>query len=153
MSNTYTQVYIHVVFAVRGRENLIDDSWKDVLHKFISSIISAKNQKPIIVNGMSDHIHAFIGMDATISISDLVRDIKSNSSRFINSRHFVKGEFGWQNGYGAFSYSHSQISSVYNYILNQEAHHRKKTFKEEYLAFLQKFGITYQEKYLFDWID
>ena len=153
MANTYIQVYIHIVFAVRGRENLITDSWKNALHKFVSGIIKAKNQKPIIVNGMPDHIHAFIGINPTISISDLVRDIKANSSRFINDQHFVKGEFVWQSGYGAFSYSHSQIAAVYNYILNQEIHHKKKSFKEEYAELLEKFGIASNEKYQFEWLD
>jgi putative transposase len=153
MAGTYSQLYIQVVFAVKGRENLIAQSWKDELHKYISGIITNKEQKSIIVNGMPDHIHAFIGLRPSMKISDLVRDIKNNSSNFINDRKFVKGRFSWQEGYGAFSYSHSHIENVYNYILHQEEHHKKRTFREEYLDLLQKFDIEFNEKYLFEWID
>jgi REP element-mobilizing transposase RayT len=152
MPGTYSQVYIQVVFAVKGRENLIAGKWKDELQQYISGIITNKEQKSIIVNGMPDHIHAFIGLRPSMAISDLVRDIKNNSSNFINEKKWVKGKFSWQEGYGVFSYSHSQIETVYNYILNQEKHHKKKTFREEYLDFLKKFNIEYHEKYLFDWI-
>ena len=153
MAETYSQLYIQVVFAVKGRENLIATAWKDQLHKYISGIITNKEQKSIIVNGMPDHIHAFIGLRPSMKISDLVRDIKNNSSNFINDRKFVKGRFSWQEGYGAFSYSHSHIENVYNYILHQEEHHKKRTFREEYIDFLQKFDIEFNEKYLFEWID
>ena len=153
MAGTFSQIYIQVVFAVKGRENLIAGSWKDELHKYISGIIKGKEQKPIIVNGMPDHIHAFIGLRPSMPISDLVRDIKNNSSNFINDHKFVKGKFAWQEGYGAFSYSHSQIQNVYDYILNQEEHHKKKNFRKEYLDFLKKFEIEHNEKYLFEWID
>lgn len=153
MPGTYSQIYIQVVFAVKGRANLIPINWKDDLHKYIAGIIKGKNQKPIIVNGMPDHIHAFIGLKPSIAISDLVRDIKNNSTNFINDSKFLKGKFSWQEGYGAFSYSHSQIENVYSYILNQEKHHKKKTFREEYFEFLKKYEINYNEKYLFDWID
>ena len=153
MSGTFSQLYIHVIFAVKGRENLIARSWKDDLHKYIAGIIKGKKQKSIIVNGAPDHIHAFIGLRPSMAISDLVRDIKNNSSNFINDQKFVKGKFSWQEGYGAFSYSHSQIQNVYDYILNQEEHHKKKTFKEEYLDFLKIFDIEFNEKYLFEWIE
>ncbi len=153
MPGTFSQIYIQIVFAVMGRENLISKNWKDELHSYISGIIKGKEQKPIIVNGMPDHIHAFVGLKPSMSISDLVRDIKNNSSNFINDRKLVKGKFSWQEGYGAFSYAHSQIENVYKYILNQEEHHKKKTFKEEYLDFLKKFEINYDEKYLFEWIE
>ena len=153
MPGTFSQIYIQVVFAVRGRENLISPSWKDELHKYMAGIIKGKEQKSIIVNGMSDHIHAFIGLRTSIAVSDLVRDIKNNSTNFINSKKLVKGKFSWQEGYGAFSYSHSQIENVYQYILNQEEHHKKKTFREEYIDFLKKFEIDYDEKYLFEWIE
>ena len=153
MPGTYSQIYIQIVFAVKRRENLIGKSWKDELFKYISGIITNKGQKPIIVNGVSDHIHIFVGLKPSMAISDLVRDVKNNSSNFINDKNFVKGKFSWQEGYGAFSYAHSQVENVYNYILNQEVHHHKKTFKEEYLDFLQEFGIGYDEKYLFEWID
>jgi len=153
MAGTFSQIYIQVVFAVKGRENLISKQWKDELHKYMAGIIKGKEQKSIIVNGMPDHIHAFIGFRPSMAISDLVRDIKNNSSNFINDKKLVKGKFSWQEGYGAFSYSHSHIQNVYQYILNQEEHHKKKTFREEYIDFLKKFEVEYNEKYLFDWID
>jgi len=153
MAGTFSQIYIQVVFAVKGRENLIHKEWKNELHKYIAGIIKGKGQKSIIVNGMSDHIHAFIGLRPSMAISDLVRDIKNNSSNFINNKSLVKGKFSWQGGYGAFSYSHRQIETVYNYILNQEEHHRKKTFREEYLQFLKEFDVPYEEQYLFEWIE
>lgn len=153
MAGTFTQIYLQIVFAVKGRENLISDKWKDDLYKYIAGIIKGKEQKPIIINGMPDHIHAFIGLRPSIAVSDLVRDIKNNSTNFINDNKFVRGRFSWQEGYGAFSYSHSQIQTVYNYIFNQERHHKKKTFKEEYLEFLKKYEIEYNEKYLFAWYE
>ncbi len=153
MADTFSQLYIQVVFAVKGRQNLIGKSWKDDLHKYIAGIIKGKKQKSIIVNGMPDHIHAFIGLKPSMAISDLVRDIKNNSTNFINEKKFVKGNFSFQEGYGAFSYSHSHIKNVYDYILNQEEHHKKKTFREEYIGFLKKFEIEYDEKYLFEWIE
>lgn len=119
----------------------------------MAGIIKGKSQKPIIVNGVADHVHLFVGLKPEMSISDLVRDIKNNSSNFINEQKYIKGKFSWQEGYGVFSYAHSQIENVYQYIANQEEHHRKKTFKEEYLDFLQKLEIEYNEKYLFEWID
>lgn len=151
MPSTFSQIYIQVVFAVKGRENLIANNYKTELHKYIAGIIKGKGQKSIIVNGMPDHIHAFIGLRPAMAISDLVRDIKNNSSNFINDHKFGKGKFAWQEGYGAFSYSHSHIGKVYDYILNQETHHKKKTFKEEYVGFLKKFEVEYDEKYLFEW--
>jgi len=153
MAGTFSQLYIQVVFAVKGRENLINNSWKEELNKYIAGIIKGKEQKPIIVNGMPDHIHAFIGLQPVMPISSLVRDIKNNSSNFINDHKYVKGRFAWQEGYGVFSYSHSHIPNVYNYILNQESHHKKRTFKEEYIELLKKFEIEHNEKYLFDWLD
>lgn len=153
MPGTFSKVYIQVVFAVKGRENLINKSWEDELHKYIAGIVKGKEQKSIIVNGMPDHIHAFIGLKPSMAISDLVRDIKNNSSNFINDKKFVKGKFSWQEGYGAFSYSHSHIDKVYQYILKQEEHHKKTTFREEYISFLKNFEIEYNEKYLFDWIE
>ena len=153
MAGTYSQVYIQVVFAVNGRQNLIGKIWKEELNKYIAGIVKGKEQKSIIVNGMPDHIHTFIGLKPVMAISDLVRDIKNNSSKFINDRKFVRGKFSWQEGYGVFSYSHSHISRVYNYILNQEKHHQNRTFKQEYLELLKKFEIEFNEKYLFEWID
>lgn len=153
MAGTYSQIYIQVVFAVQGRQNLIGKHWKEDLNKYISGIIKGKEQKSIIVNGMPDHIHVFVGLKPSMKISDLVRDIKNNSSKFINERHFVRGKFAWQEGYGAFSYGQSQIDKVYNYILNQERHHKKSTFKQEYLDLLMKFKIPFDERYIFDWIE
>ena len=153
MAGTFSQLYIQTVFAVKGRENLIDKKWRDELCKYISGIIKGKVQKSIIVNGVADHIHCFIGLKPNMSISDLMRDVKNNSSKFINDKGFVKDKFSWQEGYGAFSYSHSQIEQVYNYILNQEMHHQKKTSKEEYLEFLTKYEIEYKNEYLFDWLE
>jgi REP element-mobilizing transposase RayT len=153
MPGTFSQIYIQIVFAVQGRQNLIQNTWKTQLHKYIAGIIKGKEQKSIIVNGMSDHIHAFVGLRPVMPISDLVRDVKNNSTNFINDHRFVKGKFAWQEGYGAFSYSHSHIERVYNYILNQESHHKKKTFRQEYIGLLKKFQIPYEERYLFEWYD
>ncbi|MBK8488995.1 MAG: IS200/IS605 family transposase [Chitinophagales bacterium] len=153
MAGTYTQLHIQIVFAVKGRKNLISNTWKEELNKYISGIITGKEQKSIIVNGMSDHIHVFVGLKPSMPISDLVRDIKNNSTNFINDNNWLKSDFSWQEGYGDFSYSHSHVSRVYNYILNQEAYHKKRSFKEEYIGLLKKFQIEYNEKYLFDWIE
>jgi len=152
MTGTYSQIYIQYVFAVKGRANLLHDDWRDELFKYISGIVTGKGQKAIIVNGYRDHVHGFVGLKPSMKISDLIRDIKNNSSNFINSSNWIKGKFSWQEGYGVFTYSHSHIDNVYNYILNQETHHAKKTFKEEYIEFLKKFDIKYEEKYLFEWI-
>ena len=152
-AGTFSQIYIQVIFAVKGRQNLIQKTWKDDLHKYMAGIKKGKNQKSIIVNGMPDHIHAFIGLRPAMAVSDLVRDIKNNSTNFINDRKLVKARFSWQDGYGVFSYGHSQIEKVYHYILTQEQHRRKKTFQEEYMDFLKKFEVSYEEKYLFDWIE
>lgn len=153
MAGTFSQVYIQVVFAVKGRENLISKEWKNDLMKYISGIIRKKEQKSIIVNGVSDHIHAFIGLRPSMAISDLVRENQNNSTNFINERRFLQRKFSWQEGYGAFSYAHSQIDTVYNYILNQEEHHRNKTFRIEYMEFLKKFEIEFDERYLFEWME
>ena len=153
MANTYSKVYIQIVFAVKGRQNLISKPWCKELHKYISGIITAKGHKSIIVNGVADHIHCFIGLKPSNAISDLVRDIKNNSTNFINEKAFLEGKFSWQEGYGVFSYSHSQVERVYNYILNQEEHHQKTSFKDEYLKLLDSFEIPYTKEYLYDWLD
>lgn len=153
MANTYTQIYIHIVFAVKGRTNLIKTEHKEELYKYIAGIIRNKKQKLIAINGMPNHVHIFIGMKPSIALSDLVRDIKNNSTNFINDKRWVRDRFNWQEGFGAFSYGHSQIDSVVKYIQNQEKHHARKTFKEEYMNMLKKFNIDYKDKYLFDWID
>ena len=153
MSGTYSQIHIQVVFAVKGRENQLQHPWREDIFKYMSGIIKGKNQKPIIVNGLTDHVHLFIGLQPAMCLSDLVRDIKSSTSNYINDNKLVKGKFSWQGGFGAFSYSHSQLDNVYQYILNQEEHHQKKTFKEEYLEMLRKFEIEHDERYLFEWIE
>lgn len=153
MANTYTQIYIQIVFAVKGRQSLILKENREELHKFITGIINNRGQKLFAVFAMPDHVHILVSMSPTISISDLVRDIKAGSSKFINDKEWMKGKFNWQEGYGAFSYSKSSIDSVVKYILNQEEHHEKKTFKEEYLDFMKKFEIEYDPKYVFEWIE
>jgi putative transposase len=152
MAGTYSQIYIHVVFAVKSRESLISKEWEERLYRYITGIVERKGQKMLAINGMPDHIHFFIGMKPECSLSDLVRELKKSSNEFIGENNFVKGKFAWQSGYGAFSYSHSQLTNVIKYIMNQKAHHKKKTFKEEYVDFLKKFQLSYDEKYLFEWV-
>jgi len=153
MANTYSQIYIHIVFAVTGRQNLISSKYKEELQRYITGIIKNDGQKLLEINVMPDHTHIFVGLQPDIRISDLVRDIKSNSSGFINDRNWIAGKFSWQKGYGAFSYSHSQVDNVIKYINNQEIHHKRTTFKEEYVEMLRKFYIEYEDKYLFEWIN
>ncbi|MDQ3180507.1 MAG: IS200/IS605 family transposase [Acidobacteriota bacterium] len=153
MANTYSQIYIQIVFAVHGRENLIEFQWREELYKYIAGIIKNHNQKLIAIGGVADHIHILLGIEPNIALSDLVRDIKANSSRFINEKKFVRGKFSWQEGFGAFSYSRSQIDAVVKYIQNQENHHAEKSFKEEYKDFLQKFEVEFNERYLFEFLD
>jgi len=153
MANTYTQICIQIVFAVQGRHCLIPRAHKDEIYKYTTGIISNRGQKLIAINGMPDHIHVFVGMTPAIALSDLVRDIKAGSSGFINEKAWIRGGFNWQEGFGGFSYSHSQIDEVAKYIQNQEEHHRKKSFKEEYLETLKAFAVRYDERYLFNWIE
>lgn len=153
MASTFSQIYIQYVFAVKGRKNLLQKPWRDEVFKYMAGIVKVKNQKPIIINGVADHVHVLVGLRPAMSVSDLVRDIKNGSTNFINEQGFLKGKFSWQEGYGAFSYAHSQINNVYRYIVNQEEHHRKNTFREEYIDFLRKFEVDYKENYLFDWLD
>jgi REP element-mobilizing transposase RayT len=150
MANTYSQLYVQVVFAVKGRQNLISNTWKDELFKYITGIVTNEGQKLIAINGVSDHIHILIGIKPNKALSDLVRDIKANSSRFINEKAWVNGKFEWQTGFGAFSYSHSNLTNVIRYIQNQEEHHKAKTFKEEYVAFLEAFDVDYKTEFIFD---
>jgi putative transposase len=152
MSSTYSQIYIQIVFAVKNRQSLIALEWEEQLYKYITGIIKNKGQKMIAINGMPDHLHIFIGMKPTCCLSDLIREVKKSSNEFINENKLVKNMFNWQAGFGAFSYSHSQIENVYNYIMNQKEHHKKISFKEEYFDFLKKFEVDHDEKYLFDWI-
>jgi len=153
VANTYTQIYIQTVFAVRGRNCLIPKQHKDVLFKYITGIVRKREQKLLAINGMSDHIHVFVGMTASIALSDLVRDIKAGSSGFINEKKWVRGTFNWQEGFGAFSYSRSQVDRVVRYIQNQEQHHRKTAFKEEYIKMLKAFVVKYDERYLFEQVN
>jgi REP element-mobilizing transposase RayT len=129
MAGTYHQIHLQIVFAVKGRANLLHKEWRQEVFKYMSGIIKAKDQKPIIVNGVSDHVHVFVGLKPVSNVSDLVRDIKNNSSNFINDNKWLPKKFNWQDGYGVFSYGHSQIERVYNYILNQEKHHKKKNIQ------------------------
>lgn len=153
MAGTFSQIYIQVIFAVKGRENLLQKPWREDAFKYMAGVVKNKGHKPIIVNGVSDHVHLFIGLKPAMALSDLVRDIKNNTSNFINEKQYIKGKFSWQEGYGAFSYAHSQMNQVYQYILNQEEHHKNQTFKEEYLSLLKEFEIEHDEKYLFEWIN
>ncbi len=150
MPNTYTQLYVHAVFAVKGRANLISPKWKEKLYQYITGIITNKNQKLMVINGMPDHLHLLIGLKPDCTLSDLIRDIKANSSKWINEQKFVMGKFEWQTGFGAFTIGQSQIQSVVNYILNQEEHHKKKTFREEYIEFLNAYEIDYKPEYIFE---
>ena len=150
MANTYSQLYVQIVFAVKGRQNLISKNNKDEIYKYITGIITNHKQKLIVINGMPDHIHILVGIKPDISLSDLVRDIKSNSSKFINEQKWINGKFEWQSGFGAFSYGHSQLANVIKYIENQEEHHKTKTFREEYIAFLKLFNIDFKNEYLFE---
>ena len=149
MADTYSQIYIQIVFAVKGRDNLISGKWKDELYKYITGIITNEGQKLLAINGMPDHIHILIGLKPTAMLSNLVRDIKSNSSRFINEKQWIAGKFEWQQGFGAFSYSQSQLTNLITYIQNQEEHHKVKTFREEYIEFLKLYNVDYRDQYLF----
>jgi len=153
MADTYVQAYFHLVFAVKNRQALISKSWKDDLEKYITGIIQNNDHKLISIGSMPDHIHIFIGYNLNQKIPDLVEQIKTSSNHWIKKKNFTKIKFNWQTGYGAFTHSHSQIDTVTRYILNQEKHHKKKTFKEEYLEMLKKFQITYKEKYIFEFFD
>lgn len=153
MANTYTQIYIQVVFAVSGRLSLIRSEYKEEIYKFITGIVRNDGHKLITINGMSDHVHILIGLKPNMALADLARDIKSNSTNFINERRLAQGKFGWQEGYGAFSYGHSQLDTIIRYIQNQEQHHSKKSFKDEYLTLLKKFRISFENKYVFSFLE
>jgi REP-associated tyrosine transposase len=152
MANTYTQIYLQMVFSPWNHENIIPSKHKEELQKYTTGIIQKRKHKLLAINYMPDHVHVFIGYQPSQSLPDLLRDIKANTSKFINENKWLPGKFKWQEGYGAFSYGRSQINDVINYINSQEEHHRKSTFKEEYLKLLQKFDVEYDPKYLFDWI-
>jgi putative transposase len=149
MANTYTQIHVQFVFVVKYRKGLIQASFKEELYRYISGIIKAHNHKLLAINGMPDHLHVFIGMRPTQSISDLMQDIKGSSSKWINEKKFLPIKFEWQSGYGAFSYSKSHVERVIRYVQNQENHHKGQTFREEYVQFLNAFEIDYDENYIF----
>lgn len=150
MANTYTQLYVHIVFAVKGRNNLISKQWEERLYQYVSGIIANKKQKLMVINGMPNHLHILIGLQPDCNASDLVRDVKANSSKWINDNKYVTGKFEWQSGFGAFSVGQSQIQALVNYILNQKEHHKKKTFKEEYIGLLNAYQIEFKTEYIFD---
>jgi REP element-mobilizing transposase RayT len=149
MANTYTQIHIQGIFAVKYRSSVISDRWKDDLYKYITGIVQKNGHKLLSIGGMSDHVHLLFGMRPVQSLSDMMQDIKSGSSKWINDHKLVVGHFAWQEGFGAFSYSRSQLPSVIQYIQNQEQHHGKKTFLEEYVDFLKIFEVDYNESYIF----
>ena len=150
-AGTYSQIYIQIVFAVKFRESLISQEWEERLYMYISGIIREKQQKLIAINGMPNHIHILVGMKPSCCLSDLVREIKKASNDFVNGNKLSKSNFSWQEGYGAFSYSHSQLDSVITYIKNQKEHHKAKSFREEYIEFLNKFNVEYKDQFLFNW--
>jgi putative transposase len=153
MADTYTQLYIQLVFAVKGRHSFIHTSWEEELYKYITVVVQNDKHKMLAINGMPDHIHIFIGLNPSTSISDLVKDIKRASNNLINDKGLTNNKFEWQSGYGAFSYSKSQIDQVCKYILNQKAHHAKQSFKEEYITVLKLFGVDFKDEYLFAFYD
>ncbi len=153
MANTFSQIYLQFVFAVQHRLSLIPKEHKEELHKYITGLVQNRNSKMLAVHCMPDHIHLFVGYRPTIVMPDFVKEIKVESNEFINNKKWVKGKFKWQTGYGVFSYSHSHIDKVAKYVLNQEEHHKKKTFKQEYYEFLKKFEVPFEEKYLFEFMD
>jgi REP element-mobilizing transposase RayT len=153
MPGTFSQIYIQVVFAVKGRNSLIDFSWEEHLYKYITGIVQNKGQKMLSINGMPDHIHFLIGMKPSCCLSDLVRETKKSSNDFIKEKRFTKFQFNWQEGFGAFSYSQRDLDNVIGYINNQKQHHKKQSFKEEYIEFLKEYQIEFKNEYLFEWLD
>jgi putative transposase len=153
MADTFSQIYIHTVFAVQNRKALIQPAWEEELYKYITGIIQNKGQKMLAINGTHDHIHFFMGMKPTCCLADLVREIKKSSDEFIKEKKFTPYKFQWQEGYGAFSYGHSQLTQVIQYIGKQKEHHKKRTFKDEYIAFLKAFNIEFKNEYLFEWVE
>ncbi len=153
MANTFSQIYIQTVFAVNGRLSLIRPEFKEELYKYMTGIVRNNAQKLISINGMSDHVHILIGLKPAMALADLVRDIKADSSDFINRKKWIRGRFSWQEGYGAFSHGHSRLDTIIRYIQNQEQHHLRRSFKDEYLVWLKKFEIPFEEKYVFQFIE
>lgn len=153
MPNTFTQIHLHLVFAVKNRQAQISEAIRIRVEKYMTGIVQNFGHKPLAVYSMPDHTHMLIGFRPTQSLSDLVREVKSKSSEFINKEGLTAAKFNWQEGYGAFSYSHSHLQNVIDYILQQPEHHQKKTFREEYIEFLNKFEVPFEEQYLFDWLE
>ena len=153
MANTFSQVYLQFVFAVKKREYLIPREHKEVVHRYITGLIQNRGCKLLAIHCMPDHLHVFTGYRPVIPIPDLVKEIKVESNEFINKQSWMKAKFAWQTGYGVFSYSQSHIGNVISYINNQETHHQKQSFRDEYIRFLKKFEIHYEDKYLFDFLD
>jgi len=149
----FTQLHIQLVFAVKHRDSLLNDNIRKEVFSYMSGIVTNLKHKSIIINGVSDHVHVFLGLNPSVSISDTIWELKRSSSLFINNKKWFNSKFNWQDGYGAFSYSKPLVESVYNYILTQEDHHKKRTFREEYIDFLDKFEVEYDKKYLFDFFD
>jgi len=148
MANTFTKIYLQFVFAVQNRISLIQPEWKDELYKYIAGVVRNNNHKLIANNGTANHVHVFVGYKPHQLIPDLLQDIKGSSSKWINDKRLVRGKFNWQAGYGAFSYSESQVDIVVKYIANQEEHHKKVTFHDEYIEFLRKYDIPFDERYV-----
>lgn len=151
--STFTQLYIQIVFAVRGRESLIQSEWEDELYRYIGGILNGKGQKPLAINGMPNHIHLFVGMKPHISLSDLVREIKKSTNSFINDKRLSRYRFQWQEGFGAFSYHQSQIDSIIRYVQNQKIHHATRTFREEYDGLLKEYQIEPDKRFYDKWWD
>jgi putative transposase len=149
----FTQIYVHLVFAVKHREASLNKDIREKVFQYMSGIITSMGHKSIIVNGVADHVHILVGLNPNISISDTVHDIKRSSSLFINKEKMVKGKFAWQEGYGGFTYSRSQLENVYRYIQNQEKHHEKSTFRKEYIRFLEKYEIDFDHQFIFNFWD
>jgi REP element-mobilizing transposase RayT len=149
MANTFSQIYIQTVFAVSERESLIKPEFKEDLYKYITGIVRNQGQKLIAINGTPDQVHILIGLKPAMALADLVREIKADSTNFVNEQKLVHGRFNWQEGYGAFSYGHSQLDTIIRYIRNQERHHQRRSFKDEYMTLLRKFDIAFEEKYVF----
>ena len=150
MANTYTQIHIQAVFTVQNKHCVIRNNWEEELFQYITGIIQSNGHKVLAINGMPDHVHIFFGMRPNQALSDLLQDVKGSSSKWINKKQFVNGNFSWQAGFGAFSYSKSHVDNVINYIKSQKTHHKKHTFIEEYLDFLKKFEIPFDERYIFN---
>ncbi len=151
--NTYTKLYAHCVFTPKGRQSMLKESIRDKVHKYIYGTIKGKNCNPIAINGTNDHVHILVGFCPSLSVEDLVRDIKRSSSLYINTNHLLAPKFSWQEGYGAFTVGYRELDNVYKYILSQQTHHLKRSFKDEYLGILTEQGIDFSTEYLYEFYD